>query len=99
MQPPPGALPSYPVLPPPAGPPPPASTEQGNGGAGIGAGASGAPREEEAKAPPPGPVHGGDGVELVWAEEELSMEERRASLPKYSSASPLKKLLDAEAAN
>ncbi|KAG7672315.1 hypothetical protein KSW81_005193 [Nannochloris sp. 'desiccata'] len=71
--PPPGGLPPHPVLPPPAGPPP---TEN--------EGTAAPPREAEVALAPSALPHCGSGTELIWAEEELSMEERRASLPKYN---------------
>lgn len=44
----------------------------------------------EQPAVPTVPVpEGGGGPELVWADEEVSMEERRASLAKYSSPPPM----------
>jgi len=74
-----GGLPPHLVLPPPAGPPPP-DTEDTTALA----------SERERAAAPPTVSHSNGGTEIIWAEDELSMEERRASLPKYSS-SPMKK--------
>lgn len=70
-----GGFPPHPVLPPPAGPPQPEKE-----------GTLAPPREAVVATAPPVLAHcSGGGTELIWTEDELSMEERRASLPKYSS--------------